>query len=289
MDGLFKRLEQDIIMNKLNVKNYKFIKAGELHFQVYVEGEGKPLLLLHGFPDSLELWSDVIPTMVSNGYKVIAFDQRGYGGSDAPVGRCHYKLKTIIDDIPKILQELHIDTPVSVMGHDWGAFISWGLAIFYPDLVQSLVVASVGHPTSYGHAGLYQKLVKGFYTFCFQIVGFSEFFLLHVGFIRFMKDHAMIDEVIKKMSRPGRLTAALNWYRANIMDVVLKSWPRCTVPALGIWSTGDAYLTEKQMVNSARYVDAEWSYLRIEGIGHWIPLDAPKQICEYALEWFSRH
>ena len=275
-------------MAQLVKENYMHIKAGELTFNVYVEGEGEPLILLHGFPDDLTLWSETIPIMVSNGYKVIAFDQRGFGESDAPKGKHHYILRKIVDDIPHLLAQLNINTPVSVMGHDLGSVVGWAFCMFYPKLVKSFVAISVGHIQSYGKAGLYQKLVKGFYVLWFQLPGVSEYYLLHGGFSRWMSGHAKKDEAIAKMSRPGRLTAAINFYRANLMDVVFKQWPRCKVPTLGIWSTGDKYLTEKQMIKSKLYMDAQWSYQRIEGVGHWIPYDAPDKMCEYALDWFQQ-
>lgn len=78
---------------------------------------------------------------------------------------------------------------------------------------------------------------------------------------------------------PRSGTALTLWYRANV-DVETcgpDSWvlPRVSVPTLGIWSTGDIYLTEFQMVCSAGYVDSPWEYVRVEGASHWMMLDRP--------------
>nr|WP_269749027.1 alpha/beta fold hydrolase [Desulfocicer vacuolatum] len=266
----------------------RFVKAGELNFRVFVRGHGVPLLLLHGFPDNLEMWSKMVPDLVAAGYKVIAFDQRGFGGTDAPPGRACYKIENLVNDIPRLLNELEIKGPVHVLGHDWGAITGWCFALFYPDMVKSLLAVSVGHPQSYGKAGLYQKLIKGFYVLWFQASGMAEYYLLHGGFKRWMPSHPKGEEVIKEMSRPGRLTASINLYRANLLDVLLKPWPRCRVPVLGIWSDGDDYLTEEQMKNSEKYMEADWQYLRIKGAGHWIPLENPAVLTNESVSWFSR-
>lgn len=259
-----------------------------LGFKVQTSGSGKPVLLLHGFPDDHQVWHPLIPLLVDFGYQVISFDQRGCGDSDAPVGRKHYKIRQLVDDIPGILEQLNIDEPVRVISHDWGAVIGWGLSLFYPERVSSHVVLSVGHPQSYGRAGLEQKLVKGLYTLWFQFNGLAECYLQRGGLARWLKRHDDKARVLKRMARPGRLSAALNWYRANILDILFAKWPRCEVPTLGIWSSDDPYLTEKQMQYSEHYMDANWQYFRLNDIGHWIPLEAPVQLAEKAHEWFKQ-
>ena len=88
-----------------------------------------------------------------------------------------------------------------------------------------------------------------------------------------------VDRYLADLARPGALTAALNWYRANVPpDRELKpprEFPSVSVPTLGIWSTGDRYLTEEQMVRSAVHVTGAWRYERIEGASHWLQPDAP--------------
>ena len=226
--------------------------------------------------------------MVEKGYQVITFDQRGYGESDAPVGRKHYKIRAIVDDIPAILEQLEISEPVAVMSHDWGAVIGWGLSLFHPKRVKAHVAISVGHPQSYGRSGFTQKFIKGFYTVWFQLTGITEYYLLHGGFNAWLSRHDDEDGVLKRMSQPGRLTAALNWYRANLIDILFAKWPRCTVPTLGIWSAEDPYLTEEQMSHSEKYIDASWQFQRIEGVGHWVPYESPSQLAELAEKWFDQ-
>jgi pimeloyl-ACP methyl ester carboxylesterase len=79
------------------------IEVNGIHLNVYVEGEGPQVLLLHGFPDSNYLWRGVIPHLVQAGYRVIAPDQRGFGESAAPEGKEHYDMGVIAKDAIALL------------------------------------------------------------------------------------------------------------------------------------------------------------------------------------------
>lgn len=266
------------------------VSAHGLTFRVSDQGVGEPVLLLHGFPDDLEVWSQVTPLLLAAGYRVIAFDQRGCGETSMPVGVPEYSTRKIVDDIPAVLVELGIHGPVYVMGHDWGAGIAWAFAMFYPDRVRALVAVSVGHLRTYGRAGLEQKLVKGFYTLWFQLRSLAEWYLLRAGGLsRWLGNEADVEQTIRRMSRPGRLTAGLSWYRAALLPVMFGNWPRCSRPALGIWSAGDKFLTEAQMRDSAAQMDAPWRYQRIDDCGHWIPKEQPERLANLAVQWFKQH
>lgn len=269
------------------------IRVGDIDLNVLDAGKGEPVLLLHGFPDSLTVWRAVVPELVAAGYRVIAFDQRGFGNSDAPAGVANYRIAAIVADITRLLDVLGVSGPLHVMGHDWGAVIAWALALAHPQRVRDLVAVSVGHPQAYGRSGFDQKFRKGLYTLGFQLRGLAEAWLLRDqgrGLRNWLAArHPDPGAVVRDMSRPGRLTAGMNWYRANLVGVLFGAWPRCTVPVLGMWSSGDRYLTEAQMTNSGRLVDAEWEYRRVDDCGHWIPLECPGAVLAAACEWFGRH
>lgn len=259
-----------------------------LQFRVQTRGEGPPVLLLHGFPDSLELWREVAPRLTAEGYRTIAVDQRGFGETDAPPGRHHYGTDRLVQDLADLLPALGIDGPVHVVGHDWGSVMAWALATLRPDLVRSAVAISVGHPREYLLAGLEQKR-KGLYTIGWQFPGLAERWLLAndcAAMRRWLRDHPDAEGCIRDLARPGRLTAGLNWYRGNLLPGVLRSWPACRVPVLGLWSSRDHCLAEGQMARSGRRVTAAWRYERIEGAAHWLPLEQPQRVAELALGWF---
>jgi pimeloyl-ACP methyl ester carboxylesterase len=260
------------------------IDANGVSLNVLDEGDGHPVLLLHGFPDSSHLWRNQIPALVEAGFRAVAPDQRGFGESDRPDAVDAYALPNMLGDVVAVLDTLDVER-VSVVGHDWGAAVAWGTAAFLPDRVDRLVAISVGHPAAFLHAGL-EQLEKSWYMLWFQFPGVAESVLPLDGW-RFFREWGRnggdIDKAIEDLARPGALTAGLNWYRANISPEGFGSGepppvPPVACPTLGIWSSGDHYLTEAQMVASAQHVTGEWRYERIEDASHWVPVDAPEHL-----------
>lgn len=259
-----------------------------LELSVALAGEGRPLLLLHGFPDSAELWRKMIPSLVRAGFRVIAPDQRGFGRSSAPTDETDYTLDKIVADAIALLDALSLQQ-VDLVAHDWGAIIGWALAARYPNRFRRYVAFSVGHPSSYADAGLEQKL-KGWYVLMFQARGFAEAVFRAANFriLRVItKDNPEAEHWTSDMSRPGRLTAAINWYRANFKLLFGRPVGRVRVPTLGVWSSGDVALSEDQMTGSAKYLDAPFRYARLDGVGHWIPVDAPEAASRLVIDFLT--
>jgi pimeloyl-ACP methyl ester carboxylesterase len=179
-----------------------------------------------------------------------------------------------------------------VVGHDWGAAVAWATALTNPTRVRSLTTISVGHPNAWT-AGGDEQLRRSWYMLLFQFEDVAEDLLTRDDwalFRRFVGNHAETGSWIDDLSRPFALTASLNWYRANTRpDQLLspRALPSALVPTMGIWSAGDRYLTEAQMVASSDHVEAEWRYERIEEASHWVPLDAPDGLTTLLLDWFS--
>jgi pimeloyl-ACP methyl ester carboxylesterase len=262
---------------------------GNRTVNVSQRGTGPAVVLLHGFPDSLELWDATGERLAAAGRTAVAFDQYGFGDSDAPPGRHHYRIDRLVDDVANVVRTLDLPTPVDLMGHDWGSVIGWCVCLRYPELVSRYVAISVGHPRAYRSGGWEQKR-KGLYTVGFQFAGIAERRLLRdngSGLRRWARTHPDTDSMVAAMARPGRLTAGLNWYRANIVTVFTRRWADCRVPTLGVWSDGDDYLAEDQMRRSARYMAAPWRYLAIRGAGHWIPAERSAELARSALDWFD--
>lgn len=264
------------------------MKINGLNLNVVVEGEGESIMLLHGFPDSNYVWRDVIPLLVKAGYKVIAPDQRGFGESDAPEGKENYKMELIANDAVAILDKLGIKK-AKLVAHDWGAMIGWLLAGTYPERFESYTAVSVGHAKAYANAGFEQKK-KGWYVLFFQLGSIAEKAFMANDWALFRKtvgNHPEVEHWIKDLSRPGRLAAGMNWYRANLSKLFKADFPRVIIPVFGIWSTDDVALAEDQMINSAAFIDANWQYERMEGVSHWIPVDEPEKLTELILKYYK--
>lgn len=265
------------------------VRVGDVELNVAEAGVGTPVvLLLHGFPDSWHLWRHQIPVLAAAGHRVVAPDLRGLGLSDRPTAVADYALPALLGDVVGLLEVLGIEK-VAVVGHDWGAVLGWALATAEPGCVTRLAVLSVGHPAARAKAGLAQQ-VRGLYIPFFLVPGAAEAVLPRWdwAFLRRWAwrgvrpgENVDADRQVEDLSRPGALTAALSWYRANIVlrpgrsAVPRSGGRRVTCPVLGVWSTRDAALTERQMTASVEHVDGSWRYERIEGAGHWIPVEAP--------------
>lgn len=264
------------------------ISIDGLGFNVIVEGEGNTrgdVLLVHGFPDTHQVWRHQIPALVAAGYRVIAPDNRGFGDTDIPTGKGAFKVARFVRDLVGILDALAIDK-VTVVGHDWGAVCGWALAINHPERVERYVAMSVGHPEAYPRGGLAQKL-KGYYVLIFasplgqhfaRLFNWRVFDLVLAYRPELPHWHAML-------RRPGRLHAAIGIYRDNLALIFPQRFPRVQVPVLGIWSSGDHALARKQMVISGEYVDAGWRYVEIDGASHWLQLDQPRAINALLLDY----
>lgn len=242
------------------------------------------VLMLHGFPDEAIMWRPQINVLCAAGYRVIAPDTLGCGDSDMAPRVRDYNAKRIASDHIALLDHLGVKQ-AHVVGHDWGSVIAWFVAGHWPQRCQSLTAMSVGHPTVYGRAGWTQK-VKAWYTYFFQLGALCDALLVgksRFGLRRIFGSHPDMDEVMQRLSAEGRLTAAVRIYRANVFEVLFKKQPKPSVPTLGIYSEEDAFTTEAQMKDSAKWVTGPWRYERFSG-HHWTPLEHPQAINKLLLE-----
>lgn len=138
-------------------------------------GSGRPVLLLHGWPDSSYLWRNQIPFLVANGFRVIAPDQRGFGRSDRPEGVTAYSLENAVADVVGILDALAIDA-ADIVAHDWGASVAWRTATAHPNRVRRLVALSVPHPLA---PYTLRQREMAWYMLFFQFEGIAEAWLQH--------------------------------------------------------------------------------------------------------------
>jgi pimeloyl-ACP methyl ester carboxylesterase len=113
-----------------------------IRLRVAEVGEGPSVVLLHGWPELWYSWRHQIPALAGAGYRVLAPDMRGYGGSDAPNDPAEYDVHHIGADIVGLLDAAGIDEAV-VVGHDWGSIIAWQLALLHADRVRAVCGMSV--------------------------------------------------------------------------------------------------------------------------------------------------
>ncbi len=254
-----------------------------------VTGDGRPVVLLHGFPDSGRLWRHQVSALSQAGFRVIVPDMRGYGRSDKPEEVAAYAMHLLVMDVIAVLDDAGAQR-AHIVGHDWGAAVAWALAAGMRDRVDHLLALSVGHPAAFRAAG-FPQYARSWYMLLFQFRGVAETFLTASDWMGFRRwsGHPDVDGVIADLEADGSLTPGLNYYRANVPpESFLQSppdLPPIEAPTMGVWSSRDFALTETQMVNSERYVSGPWRYERIEGVGHWMQLEAPEEVNRLLLDF----
>jgi pimeloyl-ACP methyl ester carboxylesterase len=265
-------------------------RVNGIDMHVVIQGQGPDVLLVHGFPDSSAVWRHQIPALVAAGYRVIAPDLRGFGESTAPPNTADYKIDRLVSDLIGILDVLEV-RKVRLVGHDWGSAICWHTCLRHPDRIDRYVALAVGHPSAYAHGGILQTL-KSYYILFFQLRGLSEWTVTRADWWlwrRMMRYDPEFPTWKRELSRPGRLTAALNYYRANLDLVLPKPWPKVTMPVMGVWGEGDVATAERQMIESEKYVASSWRYERIgDQAGHWLMLSAPEKFNALLLDYLKQ-
>lgn len=258
----------------------RVIGDGGVGIEVYVDGpaDGRPVLLMHGWPDSHTLWRHQVAALTAAGFRTIAPDLRGFGASDKPDDVAAYKLKSTVVDMIAVLDACEVQR-AAVICHDWGAVAAWGLAAYVPERVDRLAALAVGHPKAFAEAGFAQRM-RSLYMLLFNIPVVAEQWFARFG-KQMLASHPDRDAVLAALGEPGALTASFGWYRANAHPRTIvdppPQLPPIACPVMGVWATRDVALTEAQMTGSEKYVEGPWRYERLEA-GHWMQLDAPEEL-----------
>lgn len=264
------------------------IPLGGLTFDVRLHGpaDGRPVLLLHGFPQAGRSWDAVAGRLAAAGYRAIAPDQRGYSPGARPPEVSDYAMPYLVADALGLLDALGVDR-ADVVGHDWGAAVSWELAIGHPERVRTLTAVSVPHPAAFGWARRNDadQRERSTYIGLFREAGKAEQVLLEDGARRLRATYEGVlpaeaeEDYVRRFSEPGALTAALNWYRAMGRN---GSGPPAdvTVPTTYVWSTADRALGRSGAERCGEHVTGPYEFAVLEGITHWVPEQAPEQLAE---------
>jgi pimeloyl-ACP methyl ester carboxylesterase len=251
-------------------------------------GRGPAVLLLHGFPDDRHLWRHQIPALRDAGFRVLAPDLRGFGDAPRPVDPKEYGIPIVMRDVLGILDALGV-SHVQLVAHDWGAALGWRLAAEHADRVERYVAISVGAPG--GRLSIEQR-EKSWYMAFFRQTGVAEEQLQQQNwqlFREWARSPVDIDRYIANLSRPGALTAALNWYRAaGAPPASPQPLPPVVCPVLGVWSDQDAYLTETPMRTSGERIRGSFQYEKITGASHWLMLDKPAELNRLLLSFLKK-
>jgi pimeloyl-ACP methyl ester carboxylesterase len=256
-------------------------------------GDGPPVLLLHGFPQTAASWEPVARRLADAGHRVLAPDQRGYSPGARPSGRRAYRLEELVDDAVALADAAGADT-VHVVGHDWGAIVAWGLAALRPERVRTLTAVSVPHPAAFLRAiGTSRQALLSWYVYAFQVPGLAERVLSRPGGLvgalrrtgqtpeRARRDEAAL--AARGGLRPT-LTGAINWYRAVPLWEHRGLPVAVATPTLMVWSDGDAAIGRAAVDLTPRWVTGPYRLEVLSGVTHWIADEVPDRLADLVLE-----
>ena len=262
------------------------------------------LIFLHGFPESHRTWRHQIAHLSSR-YRCVAPDQRGYRGSSKPLGAENYTPDKLIGDVFLLADALGIDR-FTIIGHDWGGAIAWGVAITgqgtaqLPGRVTRAVIANAPHPV------LFPKLLYTNHQQRAASQYFRDFrdpandalvsqFGLGALLIKAMGEREQSPKLeqaehaamLADWADPAAAIAMLNWYRASPVEVLdmdapfalPAGWapftlPQQIIPTLVIWAMDDFALPAANLDGMDSLID-DLTVVQVPGTGHFVQWEAP--------------
>jgi pimeloyl-ACP methyl ester carboxylesterase len=278
----------------------QFAHINGLRFHYLESGSGPPVLLLHGFPEFSYAWRHQLPALAQASYRAVAPDLRGYNLSSKPSGISSYRLTHLVADVVELILWMG-DTPVVLVGHDWGGALAWYVAKDHPELVSRLIILNAPHPVLMKRQlRTWAQRRRSWYMVAFQLPSLPQLVMRSFDFAILRRilnqepgrpgafDTEEIQAYRDALAQPGALTATINWYRAlrsrRRGRPIGPSWRDTVIeaPTLVIWGEQDRYLGLplldglEELVRSVRIE-------RIPDASHWVQADAPERVNELIL------
>jgi pimeloyl-ACP methyl ester carboxylesterase len=280
----------------------EYIAGDGVNLHVVTAGRGPPVILLHGFPENWRSWRHQIPTLTAAGFSVFVPDMRGYNLSSKPAKKDSYELNHLLADIVALVNATGYSR-AHIVGHDWGGVVAWAFAERYPGLTDKLVIMNAPHMKIYlEKIRRSRQILKSWYMLFFQLPYFPEF-ALSAGNFRVIRrmfrsgpanreafSGEDIEEYIAALSVPGALTAALNYYRANITVSNARrfaNWRPINAEALVIWGELDPALSV-ELLNGLQKMVPRVHIHRIPRSSHWVQNEAPGEVNQVLLRFLKR-
>lgn len=265
----------------------RFIDTGDVRLHAVVGGEGPPLLLVHGWPESWYAWRLVMPALAQR-FEVVAVDQRGMGLSDKPAGG--YDTGTLARDLVALMGALGHER-FAVVGHDTGFAISYALAADHPERVERVVLAEI--PGSPGASPSPPVFVPGPINDRLWHLAFNRlekinellvtgreraFFGWEFDAAAKKLPDAVIDYYVGLLSNPESLRGSFGWYRAldeTLAQDAKRKTKALTMPVLAI---GGAASFGDHVGSALQPVASDVKSVVIPGTGHFVAEESPQEV-----------
>jgi pimeloyl-ACP methyl ester carboxylesterase len=286
--------------------SHRSVTANNTRFHVAESGDGPLVLLLHGFPEFWWTWRQQLESLSQAGFRAVAVDLRGYGGSDKPPRG--YDLITAASDAAGLVRALGEANAV-VVGHDWGGLIAWTMAVYQPKVVRRLAIVSMPHPLRLRTAVLYDPLGqarRSGYAVGFQLPLLPERQLVarraqRVG--QMLSDWSgpgWPDQSTERAYRaamclPSVAHSSLEYHRWLIRSRFRPDGWRYSrsmrfpiqAPTLHLHGALDTCMLPSAARGSGRYVEAPYRWRLIDGAGHFPHEEVPERFDTELRSWLA--
>ncbi|GGP84655.1 alpha/beta fold hydrolase [Saccharothrix coeruleofusca] len=253
--------------------------------------DGRPVLLLHGFPQAAVEWEFQVAALGRHGYRAVAPDQRGYSPRVRPEQVAEYGMESLVGDVLAIADALGWSR-FDLVGHDWGGAVAWWTAAEHPERLRSLTAVSTPHLGALAEALRTdeEQQRRSAYMAEWRDRGTEKRMLADdAAALRRIFDRRVpasrVDEYMRRLAEPGALTAALNWYRAGGVGNGLG---KVSVPTLYVWSTEDVAFGSTAALSTGDWVTGPYRFEMLEDVSHWVPEEAAETLTSLLLEHLSQ-
>jgi epoxide hydrolase 4 len=286
-------------MDESRLRHERVAGAGGVTLHVVRAGEGPLVVLLHGFPEFWYSWRHQIDPLVDGGFSVAAPDLRGYNLSDRPPEVDAYDLRLLVEDVAAIVRATG-HRRAHIVGHDWGGIIAWAFAGAHPELLDRLVITGAPHMRLYVRTVRrnVRQALRSWYILLFRLPVLPEQLLAAANYaaIRRMLERlparrgafsaSDVEKYVEAIRRPGALTAALNYYRANAGTggFRLAYSARTDAETLVIWGEKEPALVP-EVLEGLQGVAPRSRVHRLPTVSHWVQSEAPEEVSRLLVEF----
>lgn len=280
----------------------KRIKTSDTEINLKVGGNGPPLLLLHGYPQTHVIWHKIAPKLAEK-FTVVVTDLRGYGDSgkpDSDAEHTPYSKRAMAADQVEVMSALGFDT-FSVVGHDRGGRVAHRMVRDYPERIDKIAVLDIA-PTATMYDATDKKFATAYYHWFFLIqpdglpehmIGCDPEFYLTRKIAKWGKDAEAITpearaEYLRCFSDPATIHATCEDYRAaagiDLEHDALDAGKKINNPLLALWGKGGFVAKAYDVLDTWRDVATDVSGHAVPG-GHFLPEEAPDETLKALLEF----
>ncbi len=268
------------------------------------DGAGAPLVFVHGFPDTHEVWEPVV-TRLARRYRCVVYDVRGAGASEAPADRSGYRISALVSDLVAVLDTQFPDEPVHLVAHDWGSVQAWDAVVREssdPRLrgrIASYTTISgpcLQHVDAYVGAARHgdwrlrrdavRQLRRSWYAYAFQVPMLPELFLGKFGarlMRRIDRDRRLFADTVSSDAVHG-----LELYRANAFHrEAVPGGAHTSLPVLLVVPLHDPFITVSLTRNVERFA-TDLTRLEVDS-GHWVMQSHPDELASSIDGFVSAH